>query len=274
MTSYNYEDALEALHFLQNFIKDTPDFAIVTGSGLGSIADIVDDKIIIDAHDIPHWPVATAPSHAGKFIYGKIAKANVILLQGRLHYYEGYSLKAVTFPVRIIAMLGAKFYIATNASGAINTNYRPGEIIAIKDHINLMGNNPLNGPNDDRWNTRFPDMSNAYNRNILDILSEFGIKQGVYAAFMGPSFETPAEIKMARILGADLAGMSTVPEIITANAMGLKCAGLSCVANLAAGIDPHKTLTAQEVIDVMNASSGKLAQLIINLIKKLNLGAK
>ena len=273
MNNYNYDDALEAIHYLQNFFTDAPEIAIVAGSGLGSIADIVDDKIIIEAAKIPHWPLSTAPSHAGKIIYGNIANRTVVLLQGRVHFYEGYSMKAVTFPARIIAMLGAKFYIATNASGAINTSYSPGEIIAVKDHINLMGHNPLIGPNDERWNTRFPDMSRAYDKNILDILSEFGLKQGVYAAFMGPSFETPAEIKMARILGADLAGMSTVPEIITANAMGLRCAALSCVANFAAGIEADKTLSAQEVIDVMNSASGNLADVIVKLIHKLNLGA-
>lgn len=270
MTSYNYDDASEALHCLQKFITLSPEIAIVAGSGLGKIADMIENKIIIDANEIPHWPSSTAPSHEGKIILGSIAGRSVILMQGRVHYYEGYSLKAVTFSTRIIGMLGVKIYIATNASGAINQDYSPGEIIAIRDHVNLMGANPLSGPNDERWNTRFPDMSHAYDRKILAVLSELGLKQGVYAAFAGPSFETPAEINMAKIIGADLAGMSTVPEIITANAMGMRCAGLSCVANMAAGIESGKTLTAQEVIDVMNASSGKLAELIIKLIGKLN----
>ena len=184
-----------------------------------------------------------------------------------MHYYEGYSLKAVTFPVRIIAMLGVKIFIATNASGAINKNFSAGEIIAVKDHINLMGNNPLIGQNEERWNLRFPDMSRAYNPEILKTLSSFGLKTGVYAAFTGPSFETPAEIKMAGIFGADLVGMSTVPEVIIANSMNLKVCVLSCVANMAAGIESDKTLTAQEVLDTMKLSSHKLAIIIQKLIK-------
>ncbi len=269
MSSYNYEDALDSVHYLQKFISTPPQIAIVAGSGLGLIADMADNKTTIDVHDIPHWPHSTAPGHAGKIILGTISSRPVLILQGRVHYYEGYSMKAVTFPTRILGMLGVKVYIATNASGAVNTTYSPGDIIAIRDHINLMGANPLIAPNDDRWNTRFPDMSHAYDRDILAILDSFGLKQGVYAAFMGPSFETPAEVKMAGILGADLAGMSTVPEVITANAMGMRVAGLSCVANMAAGIEQDKTLTAQEVLDNMADTSEKLADLIVKLITKL-----
>ena len=269
MSNYNYEDALESVHYLQKFITDTPEIAIIAGSGLGRIAEMAEDKIIIDTDDIPHWPDSTAPSHAGKIILGKISGRSVLIMQGRVHYYEGYSMKAVTFPVRVLGMLGVKYYIATNASGAINTTYSPGDIIAVNDHINLMGANPLTGPNDNRWNVRFPDMSSAYDRKMLEILSGFGLKQGVYAAFMGPSFETPAEIRMARIMGADLAGMSTVPEVIVANAMGMRVSVLSCISNMAAGIEPEKTLTGQEVIDNMAEISEKLADLIVKLIGKL-----
>lgn len=269
MSNYNYEDALDSVRCLQKFITAPPEIAIVTGSGLGRIADMLNDKITIDVHEIPHWPGSTAPGHAGKIILGKISGRHVLILQGRVHHYEGCSMKAVTFPTRIIGMLGVKYYIATNASGAINPSYSPGEIIAIRDHINLMGANPLTGPNDDRWNVRFPDMSRAYDREILKILDSFGLKQGVYAAFMGPSFETPAEIRMAGIMGADLAGMSTVPEVITANAMGMRTAGLSCIANMAAGLETNKTLTAQEVLDNMADISEKLADLIVKLITKL-----
>lgn len=270
MTRYNYDDALEALHYILSFTDTIPEIAIVAGSGLGAIADSLHDPYIIDTANIPHWPASTAPSHAGKLIFGSISGRPVLVQQGRVHSYEGYSLKAVTFPVRVFGMLGVKVYIATNAAGAINTSYSPGEIIAVRDHINLMGANPLTGPNDDRWNTRFPDMSSAYDKDILAVLESFGLRTGVYAAFAGPSFETPAEVRMAGILGADLAGMSTVPEVITANAMGLRVVGLSCVANMAAGIEAGKTLTAQEVIDKMNETSGKLAELIIRLITKLN----
>ena len=258
------------MNYIQSFITDRPETVIVSGSGLGGIADAAENTIIIDAHDIPHWPGSTAPGHAGKIIIGKISGSPVIIQQGRVHYYEGHSMKAVTFPVRVFGMLGVKNYIATNAAGAINTSYSPGEIIAVKDHINLMGTNPLMGSNDPRWNERFPDMTHAYNPELLSMLEGFGLRRGVYAAFTGPSFETPAEVKMAGLLGADLAGMSTVPEVITANAMGLRVGVLSCVANMAAGIEPDKTLTGQEVLDKMKESSGKLAVLLVKLIENLN----
>ena len=166
-------------------------------------------------------------------------------------------------------MLGVKDYIATNASGAVNTSYFPGEIIAVKDHINLMGSNPLIGPNDSRWNERFPDMSHAYDSRMLEILKGLGLKTGIYAAMSGPSFETPAEIKMLRMLGADVVGMSTVPEVIVANSMGMSVAVLSCAANMAAGVDPEHTLSGQEVLDAMKIHSQKLAGIIAQLIDRL-----
>ncbi|MBQ3586694.1 MAG: purine-nucleoside phosphorylase, partial [Synergistaceae bacterium] len=180
------------------------------------------------------------------------------------------SMKAVTFPTRIIGMLGVKEYIATYASGAINTSYSPGENVAIKDHINMMGANPLIGRNNDTWNERFPDMTRAYDPAILGIFAGLGLKQGVYAAMSGPSFETPAEINMLRILGADLVGMSTVPEVITANAMGMRVAGLSCAANMAAGINPEHRLTGQEVLEVVSEAAIKMAKVITTLIDRLN----
>ena len=267
MANYDYDDALKALSFLKKFIAYTPEIAIVSGSGLGDIADVIENKIVIDADDIPNWSSSTAPGHAGKVIAGKIWGHDVIMLQGRVHYYEGYSMKAVTFATRVLAMLGVSEYIATNASGAINQAYKPGDIIAVRDHINLMGTNPLIGPNEERWNVRFPDMSRAYDPALLEKLRVLNLQEGVYAAFTGPSFETPSEVRMARILGADLAGMSTVPEVIVANAMGLKVCVLSCVANMAAGIDPNSTLTEQEVLDNMKISSQKLATIIVKLIR-------
>jgi len=268
MTGYNYEEAQQAANFIKKFLTCTPQTAVVAGSGLGDIADVIENKIIIDTQEIPNWPRSTAPGHAGKIIAGKIHERNIILLQGRVHYYEGYSMQAVIFPVRILKLLGVENYIATNASGAINKNFQSGDIIAVKDHINLMGNNPLIGINDPRFNTRFPDMTHAYNKKFLEILKSFGLKTGVYVAFTGPSFETPAEIKAAGILGADLAGMSTVPEIIAANAMGMRTAVLSCVANMAAGISEDK-LTEQEVLENMKKTSSNLAQIIVDLIKAI-----
>ena len=270
MADYSYNDALETLSFIKQFIHETPKTAIISGSGLADIANVVEDGVTLYSKDIPNWPGSTAPGHAGKVIIGKIHGRPVIFCQGRVHYYEGYSMKAVTFPTRVIGMLGVKEYIATNASGSVNTSYLAGEIIALKDHINLIGTNPLIGRNVNEWNERFPDMTHAYDPDMLSIFSGMGLKQGVYAAMSGPSFETPAEINMLRVLGADLVGMSTVPEVITANAMGMKVAGLSCVANFAAGIDPSHRLTAQEVFETVSRSALKLAEIIISLIDILN----
>ena len=270
MSNYDYNDALESVNYLKQFIISPIKSVIVAGSGLGGIAKSLTDKIIINTQNIPHWPISTAPSHSGNLIIGKISSRPVLLQQGRLHFYEGYSMKQITFPVRVFAMLGITEYIATNASGAINKNYSSGEIIAVRDHINLMGDNPLIGENDERWNERFPDMTHAYDKNMLDFLIDMGLKTGIYASFTGPSFETPSEVNMARLLGADVAGMSTVPEVIVANAMKLRVCVLSCAANMAAGIDPDKTLSGQEVIDVMNESSNRLADILIKLINKLN----
>ena len=270
VNSYDYSEAQEALSYIQNFLKSKPKTAIISGSGLGEIANIITDKIIIDTNEIPNWPLYTAPGHEGKIIAGKIEGRDVIMFQGRVHYYEGHSMKAVTFPTRVAGMLGVQEIIITNASGAINENYKPGEIIAVRDHINLMGDNPLIGMNESRWNERFPDMTNAYDKEILNVLSSMGLKQGVYAAFMGPSYQTLAETRMARLLGADLAGMSTVPEVIVASAMGMRVAVLSCVADIAPDVQPDKVLTGQEVLEVMSKSSNELSGIITELIKHLN----
>ena len=268
--NYDYDEALESANYIKKFLNSTPLTAIISGSGLGSIEQIITDKIIIDAKDIPNWPKSTAPGHEGKVISGKINNRDIIMLQGRLHFYEGHSMKAVIFPVRVLKLLGVREYIATNASGAVNKDFNPGEIIAVRDHINLMGTNPLIGTNDARFNSRFPDMTNAYDKKMLEALKSFGLKSGVYIAFTGPSFETPAEINMAALMGADLVGMSTVPEVIAANSMGMRVCALSCAANMAAGIDPDHTLTEQEVFENMKKSSNELAEIISLLINYLN----
>ncbi|MBR0203619.1 MAG: purine-nucleoside phosphorylase [Synergistaceae bacterium] len=270
MNSYDYSEAQEALSYIQNFLKSKPKTAIISGSGLGEIANIITDKIIIDTNEIPNWPLYTAPGHEGKIIAGKIEGRDVIMFQGRVHYYEGHSMKAITFPTRVAGMLGVLEIIITNASGAINDSYKPGDIIAVKDHINLMGDNPLIGKDEPRWNERFPDMSKAYDKEMLNVLSSMGLKQGVYAAFTGPSYQTLAETRMARLLGADLAGMSTVPEVIVASAMGMRVAVLSCVADIAPDVQPDKVLTGQEVLEVMSKSSNELSGIITELIKHLN----
>ncbi len=268
--NYDYDAACEAADYIKQLLHSKPVTAIISGSGLGTIEQIITDKIIIDSSSVPYWPSSTAPGHEGKIIAGRIHDRDIIMLQGRVHYYEGHSMKAVTFPVKVLGLLGIREYIATNASGAINKNYRSGEVIAIRDHINLMGTNPLIGPNEARFNERFPDMTNAYDKKMLAILESFGLKSGVYAAFTGPSFETPAEIKMAGLLGADLAGMSTVPEVITAHSMGMRVCALSCAANAAAGVDPEHILSGQEVLDNVKKSAQELADIISRLIKFLN----
>ena len=269
MPNYDYHDACETSEYIKRALSFTPKTAIVSGSGLSDIADMVKDSITLYARTVPNWPGSTAPGHSGRIIAGTIHGRPVIFLQGRVHYYEGYSMKAVTFPVRVLKMLGVKEYIATNASGAI-ASYSPGEIAAIRDHINMMGTNPLIGRNNDNWNERFPDMTHAYDPGMLKFFDGLGLSQGVYAAMHGPSFETPAEVNMLRILGADIVGMSTVPEVITANAMGMRVAGLSCAANMAAGVDPDHTLTGQEVLEVVSKSAVKMAEIITALIDRLN----
>ncbi len=267
---HDYENACESVEFIRKFFKREkfPDTAIVLGSGLGNLVDSLDEKIILPSSEIPNFPVSTAPGHAGKFVLGKLRNSReVVILQGRVHFYEYGAMNVVTFPVRLLAMLGVKNYLATNASGGINAEFAPGDLIAVRDHLNLMGTNPLIGKNDSRWNERFPDMSQVYDAEFLEIFRNMGLKTGIYAAFSGPSFETPAEVRMAKILGADLVGMSTVPEVIVAHAMGLRVAVLSFVANKAAGISDGK-LSGQEVLDMAKNFSGKFADIIVEFTSK------
>ena len=270
-----YDRAARALEHIRRAAGDLePRVAVVLGSGLGSVADEVEDARILPAAEIPGWPRSTAPGHAGRVVMGTLEGCPVILLQGRVHCYEGYSMQDVTFPVRVLGMMGVRQYVATNASGGVNPELAPGDIAAVRDHINLMGANPLVVPSEPRWNVRFPDLTHAYSPRLLELLDRAAagagltLKRGVYAAFMGPSYETPAEVRMARILGADLVGMSTVPEVVVANAMGMETAVLSCVANRASGMgDEH--LTEEEVLRVMAESSRSLALLIRGLLRAL-----
>ena len=274
----SFAHAYEALEFIQGRSGGfEPLTAVVLGSGLGAVADEVRDPCVLRADEIPHWPVSTAPGHAGRVVMGFLEGRPVILLQGRVHYYEGYSMQALTFPTRVLGMMGVRQYVATNASGGISNWLRSGDIAAVTDHINLMGDNPLIGPGEPRWNGRFPDMTHAYSPRLLELLDHAArnagveLKRGIYAAFMGPSFETPAEVRMARTLGADLAGMSTVPEVIVANAMEMEVAVLSCVANRAAGLSDD-ALTEEEVLAEMAKAAGSLAAVIRALMRELNSG--
>jgi purine-nucleoside phosphorylase len=270
-----YPEKVEAaLAWLKERIPNRPLAAIVLGSGLGSLADRLEDPISIPFAEIPHWPVSTAPGHAACLVFGRLAGRNVVVQQGRVHYYEGFSMKEVTFSTRVYGTWKIPYYIPTNASGGIHHGLRTGDIVLIQDHINLLGTNPLIGPNPEEWGPRFPDLVRAYDPELQllaeEVARENGIllKRGTYVAFTGPSFETPAEIRMARVLGADLVGMSTVPEVIVARHMGMRTCAFSCVANPAAGMT-GQSLTHQEVLDEMEKSSASLLRLVEGVVRRL-----
>ena len=217
---------------------------VVLGSGLGAFAETLQHRVEVPYAQIPGWPPATAIGHAGKLVTGEIGSAEVIVLSGRAHLYEGYSAQQTVFGIRELGRRGARSVVLTNAAGAVNLNYRPGDLVLISDHINLLGVNPLSGPNDDSLGPRFPDMSDAYSRAYREIARQAGtelgldLAEGVYAAVPGPSYETPAEIRYLRAIGADAVGMSTVPEAIAARHMGMRVLGISCITNMAAGVVP------------------------------------
>jgi len=234
--------AERAAKFIFSKTKLRPKIALVLGSGLGGFADELSEATRIPYEKIPGFPQSTAMGHAGQLVIGNAEGVTVAAMQGRVHSYEGYSAKEVTFPMRVFGCMGIKSAILTNAAGGINTGYKQGALVVIRDHINLQGTNPLIGPNDERFGPRFPDMSKAYSRAYRTIAGEearrlkMEIQEGVYAALSGPSYETPAEIRYLRTIGADLVGMSTVPEVIVARHMGIEVLGISCVTNMAAGI--------------------------------------
>jgi purine-nucleoside phosphorylase len=228
----------EAVDYLKSKIKAIPKVTVILGSGLSSLVSMLEDSITIKTDEIPHWPRPTAPMHKGEISFGKLEGMDVALQRGRIHYYEGYSMNEVTFPVRVWGELGVKKYFATNAAGGINRSLAPGDLVLVYDHINYMGTNPLIGPNDDRIGVRFPDMSEPYDKGMIKkamlIADKNNIKvhKGVYLATTGPTFETPAEYKFFRIAGADAVGMSTAPEVIAARHMGLPCFAMSVITDL------------------------------------------
>ena len=246
---------------------------IVLGSGLGAFAEQVADAAVIPYSDIPHFPTSSVSGHAGRLVLGKIGDARVAVMQGRVHYYEGYGLKEVTFPVRVLRALGTTNLVLTNAAGCVNEGYAPGDMMVITDHLNLTGDNPLRGPNDDALGVRFPDMSRAYNPELSAVLtavaSEQGteLRHGVYAGLLGPSYETPAEIRMLRVLGADAVGMSTVAEAIAAVHGGLRVAGLSVITNYAAGMS-QDTLSHDEVKETGLMVEEKICKLLALAVQR------
>jgi purine-nucleoside phosphorylase len=244
----------EAKRYIQGHTDARPAIGLVLGSRLGAFADELTERTDIPYANIPGWPHSTAVGHAGMLIIGKLGALDVAVMAGRAHLYEGYSMQQVTFGVRVLHSIGARSMVFTNAAGGINLALERGGLVLISDHINLQGANPLVGPNDDVLGPRFPDMSEAYSRAYRDTARRVAaelcipITEGVYAAMLGPSYETPAEIRYLRVIGADVVGMSTVPEVIVANHMGMKVLGISCVTNMAAGILPQK-INHQEVLE-------------------------
>ncbi len=237
---------LEASQYILSKISTKPKVGIVLGSGLGIYIDQMQNKTIIPYEDIPHFRRTSVEGHSGALIIGEIHGVSVAALQGRLHAYEGHPMEEIVLPVRTLAAIGVEILFLTNASGGINPNFHPGDLVSITDHINLSGRNPLVGPNIAELGPRFPDMGNAYDSELRKLLAAVArnhhveIKDGVYCSVLGPTYETPAEIRMLRIIGADLVGMSTVPEVIAANHLGLKVVGVACITNYAAGIKQEK----------------------------------
>ncbi len=268
---------LEALTYIKKRVTTQPQAALVLGSGLGGLADSIQHPVIIPYKEIPGWPISTAPGHAGRLVCGFLGNVYVAVMQGRVHFYEGYSMQDIVFPVRVLGEWGIPYFIASNASGGINLGYVPGDLVMLYDHINFMGVNPLVGPVFSEKEERFPDMSYVYDRDLLDIVEAVArdegitVRRGVYIAFSGPSYETPAEVRMCRTLGADAVGMSTVPETIVAHAMGMKVFALSCIANYAAGITAQK-LSEEEVIREMDKATGALTTLLRGLLAKIGVG--
>jgi purine-nucleoside phosphorylase len=248
--------------------------ALVLGSGLGALADEFGSATRIPYAEIPHFPKSTAVGHAGQLVVGTVGKIPVAGMQGRVHLYEGYSAKDVAFPIRVFARMGVKAVILTNAAGGIKSEFVKGKLVVIKDHINLQGANPLIGPNDDRFGPRFPDMSVAYDRRFREITvgegnrNQIGLYEGVYAALPGPSYETPAEIRYLRAIGADLVGMSTVPEVIAARHCGMRVLGISCVTNAAAGI-LDQPLDHKEVLETGERVRGQFIALLKRVIPRI-----
>jgi len=254
IASSEFSHATSAAKFILGKTRLRPRIALVLGSGLGAFADEFETPTKIPYKKIPHFPQSTAIGHAGQLVIGNVGDVAVAGMQGRVHLYEGYSAKEVSFPIRVFARLGIKAVILTNAAGGINLNYSEGALVALRDHINFQGVNPLIGPNDDRFGPRFPDMTRAYDREFRRFVAEEGQKrklnlhEGVYLALAGPNYETPAEIQAFRTLGADLVGMSTVPEVIAARQSDIRVLGISCVTNMAAGVT-GAPLTAEEVFE-------------------------
>lgn len=268
----------ETVHFLQNKISAPPEVAIVLGTGLGELTKRVEKELVIPYDRIPNFPAATVKSHAGNLIFGRLGGKPIALLQGRCHYYEGYSTREITFPVRVLALLGAGVLLVTNAAGGLNPSFVPGAIMLIRDHLNFIGENPLRGPNIAEWGPRFPDLSEPYDQRLIEKakacaarLSIPKVSTGVYVAIPGPSLETPAETRYLKNCGADAVGMSSVPEVIVARHAGMRVLGISIIANVNDPDNPKppKPILLDDVIDQAEEAAPRLQELLIELLKEI-----
>lgn len=263
----------ETINFITEHGVIEPEIALILGSGLGGLVDEMENVIDLPYESIPNFPVSTVEGHAGKLVYGDLAGKKVLALQGRFHFYEGYSLDIVTYPIRIFHELGIKQLIVTNAAGGVNADFKPGDLMVITDHINLSGKNPLIGENIDAHGPRFVDMTEGYSKRTKEILYSIGqekgldLKEGIYVWFTGPTYETPAEIKFARTIGGDAVGMSTVPEVIVAKHCGMEVTGVSCITNLAAGMQSE--LNHQEVVEVTARVQAQFKSLVKELVARI-----
>lgn len=274
MSASEYEKAKEAAEFICGRTKQRPRVGLILGSGLGAFGESLAEAVKIPYGKIPHFPVSTAVGHAGRLVVGLSGKVPVAVLQGRAHYYEGYTPEQVVFPTRVLKLLGVRALVVTNAAGGISPKLRARGLMLIRDHINLMGFNPLRGKSDERLGPRFPDMTEAYSKRFRTLAKKearrlkIRLLEGVYAAVPGPSYETPAEIQALKRIGADVVGMSTIPEVIAANHMGVRVLGLSSVTNMAAGISKQK-INHEEVLEAGERMAGQLTRFLRALVPLL-----
>jgi len=269
-----YERAQEATRLIRARTDVPVSVAIVLGSGLGAFAEDLTESTSIAYDEIPGFARSTVEGHAGRLVIGRAGEVTVAAMQGRFHFYEGYSLQEVTFPIRVLKLLGVRTLVLTNAAGALNVEFTPGSLMVISDHLNLLGDNPLRGPNDERFGPRFPDLTSVYARRLQDLVIEeakaLGLKlpRGIYGALAGPSYETPAEIRMLRTLGADVVGMSTVPEAIVARHMAMLVIGISCITNLAAGVS-DEPIDHSQVMAIGERVRGDFTKLLSRVVGRL-----
>lgn len=270
----DYRQMMETVNYLREQIPFEPQIGMILGSGLGILAEEVEDPVVIPYKQIPNFPVSTVEGHAGQLVIGRLEGKRVVVMQGRFHYYEGYTMEQLTLPVRVMRLLGVETLIVTNAAGGVNENFHVGDLMFIRDHINLMGSNPLIGQNIQKFGPRFPDMTHAYSPELIELgermAERFGIpvQKGIYVAMTGPSYETPAEIKAVRRWGADAVGMSTVPEVIVARHMQMRVLGISCITNMAAGVLPQP-LRHEEVMETAEITKPKFIQLVRGILKEV-----